>query len=187
MGREGASKPGTKRLICTTSESPPFTRDKGDFAAALRHARELLTLFARRGYRRASNWPRVCFENTFSSIKLSAVKTSAIDSAFERALSAEIAASELLRMRVLAATLAVLLVAEQLLFLFARDLVEQITQNPLPAWLPAQIIGPFLAYEIVALLVLHYRLARGSTFPTVARFANALIETSLPTVSLWGQ
>jgi len=37
----------------------------------------------------------------------------------------------------------------------------------------------------VALLVLHYRLARGSTFPTAARLANALIETSLPTVRLW--
>jgi hypothetical protein len=72
-------------------------------------------------------------------------------------------------------------------FLFARELVEQFTQKPLPVWLLAQIIGPFLAYEIIALLVLHYRLARGSTFPTGARFANALIETSLPTVSLWGQ
>jgi adenylate cyclase len=112
------------------------------------------------------------------------MKISAIDSAFERALSAEIAASELLRIRVLAITLAVLLVAEQLLFLFARDLVEQFTQKPLPAWLPAEIIGPFLAYEVVALLVLRYRLARGSTFPTAARFANALIETSLPTVIL---
>ena len=87
-------------------------------------------------------------------------------------------------MCVLAATLAVLLVAEQLLFLFARDLVEQFTQKPLPAWLPAEIIGPFLVYEIVALLVLRHRLARGSTFPTAARFANALIETSLPTVIL---
>jgi len=113
------------------------------------------------------------------------VKNSAIDSAFERALSAEIAASELLRIRVLAATLAVLLAADELLFLFARDLVEQITQNPLPAWLPARVIGPFLAYEIVALFVLHYRLSRGTTFPTAARFANALIETSLPTVALW--
>ena len=112
------------------------------------------------------------------------MKISAIDSAFECALSAEIAASELLRIRVLAITLAVLLVAEQLLFLFARDLVEQFTQKPLPAWLPAEIIGPFLAYEVVALLVLRYRLARGSTFPTAARFANALIETSLPTVIL---
>ena len=36
----------------------------------------------------------------------------------------------------------------------------------------------------MALLVLRYRLARGSTFPTAARFANALIETSLPTVIL---
>jgi hypothetical protein len=61
------------------------------------------------------------------------VKISTIDSAFERALSAEIAASELLRIRVLAVTLAVLVVAEQLLFLFARDLVEQFTQKPLPA------------------------------------------------------
>ena len=113
------------------------------------------------------------------------MKISAIDLAFERALSAEIAASELLRVRVLAITLVVLLVAEQLLFLFARDLVEQFTQKPLPTWLPAEIIGPFLAYEVVALLVLRYRLARGSTFPTAARFANALIETSLPTVILW--
>jgi hypothetical protein len=45
------------------------------------------------------------------------------------ARSAEIAASELLRVRVVAATLVVLLVAEQLLFLFARDLVEQFTQK----------------------------------------------------------
>jgi len=90
-----------------------------------------------------------------------------------------------MRVRVLATTLVVLLVAEQLLFLFARDLVEQFTQKPLPAWLPARIIGPFLAYEIMALLVLRYRLARGRTFPTAARFANALIETSLPTVILW--
>src|ERR1700747_1410032 len=92
----------------------------------------------------------------FHRLSLAAVKISAIDSAFERALSAEIAASELLRVRVVAVTLAVLLVAEQLLFLFARDLVEQFTQKPVPAWLPAEIIGPFLAYEIGALLVLRY-------------------------------
>jgi adenylate cyclase len=110
---------------------------------------------------------------------------SATDSAFERALSAEIAASELLRTPMVAATLAVLLVADQLLIRFARDLVEQFYQKPSPAWLPAQIIGPFLACEIVALLVLHHRLARGNTVPTAARFANALIETSLPTVGLW--
>ena len=111
----------------------------------------------------------------FARLSKASVSRSAIDSGFERALSAEIAASELLRVRVLAVTLAALLVADELLFLFGRDLVEQFTQKPLPAWLPAQVIGPFLAYEIVALLVLHYRLARGSTFPTAARLANVLI------------
>ena len=87
-------------------------------------------------------------------------------------------------MRVLATTLAVLLVGDEVLFLFARDLIEQLTQKPLPAWLPALIAGPFLAYEIVALLVLRHRITRGGVFPTLARFANALIETSLPTVGL---
>ena len=80
------------------------------------------------------------------------MKISAIESAFERTLSAEIVGSELLRVRVLAATLGALLVADELLFLFRRDLVEQFTQKPLPAWLPAQATGPFLAYEIVALV-----------------------------------
>ena len=60
----------------------------------------------------------------FLRLSLAPVKISAIDSAFERALSAEIAASELLRVRVLAVTLAVLLVADELLFLFGRDLVD---------------------------------------------------------------
>ena len=45
-----------------------------------------------------------------------------IPSAFDRALSAEIAASELIRVRVLAAALAVLLVVDELLLIFARDL-----------------------------------------------------------------
>ena len=58
-------------------------------------------------------------------------------------------------------------------------------QKPLPGWLPLRVIGPFLAYETVALLVLRYRLARGRSFPTLARYANALIETSLPTYILW--
>jgi adenylate cyclase len=110
---------------------------------------------------------------------------SAVDPAFERALTAEIAASELLRMRVIAATLAILLIVDQLLFLFARPALEQFIQRPLPVWLPARVIGPFLAYEAVALLVLRYRLVRAKAFPTAARFANAAIETSLPTVILW--
>ena len=108
-----------------------------------------------------------------------------VGSAFERALSAEILASEQMRMRVLAATLAVLLAADELLFLFARDTLEQFTHKPLPTWLPLRVIGPILAYETVALLLLRYWLAQGRSIPTIARFANATIETSFPTVMLW--
>jgi class 3 adenylate cyclase len=48
-----------------------------------------------------------------------------------------------------------------------------------------QVVGPFLAYETIALLVLRHRAARGKDIPTFARFLSALIETSLPTVLLW--
>jgi adenylate cyclase len=113
------------------------------------------------------------------------METAAVAPAFERALSTEIVASELIRMRVIAATLAILLIVDQLLFLFARETLEQFTGVPLPTWLPLQVIGPFLVYELVALLVLRYRRARGRGMPTAARFANATVETSLPTVILW--
>jgi len=104
---------------------------------------------------------------------------------FDRALSVEIAASEQIRMRVLAGTLAILFLGDQLLFLFARETLEQFAGRLLPTWLPLKVFGPFLAYEILALVVLRYRRGRGKSMPTAARFANAVIETSLPTVILW--
>jgi adenylate cyclase len=107
------------------------------------------------------------------------------DSAFECALSAEILASEQLRIRVLAAALALLLVLDQLLFLIAPDTLQQLMRKPIPTWLPLRAIGPFLAYEIIALLVLRYWISRGKDMPTAARFGNVLIETSLLTVILW--
>ena len=88
-------------------------------------------------------------------------------------------------MRVLAGTLAILLLGDQLLFLFARETLEQFAGRLLPTWLHLKVFGPFLAYEIVALVVLRYRRARGKSMPPAARFANAVIETSLPTVILW--
>jgi adenylate cyclase len=113
------------------------------------------------------------------------MKPPAADPAFERALSAEVLASEQMRIRVLAGTLALLLVLDQLLFLTARDMLDRFAREPLPTWLPARVIGPFLAYEIIGLSVLRYRRSRGKDMPTAARLANATIETSLPTVILW--
>ena len=119
-----------------------------------------------------------------SGLTSAPMEKSAVDPAYERALAAEIAVSELLRMRVIAVTLAVLLVADQALFLFARPAIEQFLQRPVPTWLPTWVIGFFLIYEVGATLFLRHRLARGKTFPRPARYFNALVETSLPTVIL---
>src|SRR5262245_1866553 len=108
------------------------------------------------------------------------------DPNFERALAAEIMASERMRVRVLAAVLAILFLIQQAIFLSPlRDTLQQFAHTPLPAWLPLAVIGPFAAYELMVIVILRYRAARGLDMPTPARFGNALIETSLPTVMLW--
>jgi adenylate cyclase len=103
----------------------------------------------------------------------------AADPAFERALAAEIIESEQIRVRVLTAVLGVVLVLDELLFTFGRDLLRQFLRVPVPVWQPLSVIGPFLAYEIVVLFALRNRISRGKDLPTLARFANVLIETSL--------
>jgi adenylate cyclase len=105
------------------------------------------------------------------------------DPAFERALATEILASEQMRIRVLAATLAFVLAAEELIILFAP--VQHLMREPVPIWLPLWVVGPFLAYEIVALVALRSRMSRRKDVPTAIRFGNAAIETSLPTVIIW--
>ena len=48
--------------------------------------------------------------------------------------------------------------------------------------MPLAGIGPFVVYEVVVLFVLRWRSANDKDFPLLGRFANALIETSLPSV-----
>ena len=113
------------------------------------------------------------------------MKPPAADPAFERALAGEILASERIRVRALAAVLVVLLILDELLFVFGQDFLRQFLRRPVPAWQPLSVIGPFLAYELAVLVALRYRASRGKDLPSLARFANVLIETSLPTVILW--
>jgi adenylate cyclase len=87
--------------------------------------------------------------------------------------------------RVLAATLAVVLALDLLALAAAPDVVERLARQPVAWYLPLFVLGPFLAYEIVVAFVLTYRRDRGLGMPVVARFANAAVETSLPTVILW--
>lgn len=86
-------------------------------------------------------------------------------------------------MRVIAAILIILLVADQLLF--ALDKLQSLFEKPLTWWLPLRVLGPFVAYEVAVLLAIRARAARGKDLPRFARIANVVVETSIPTVMLW--
>jgi len=105
-----------------------------------------------------------------------------IDQDFEAALSKEIAASEQLRVTVLAALLGVLLVVDQTVFLLRLDLLQQFSARPLHSWIPLAVIGPFALYETVVALAIRWRRRRDRPLPRIVRFLNAIVEMTLPTI-----
>jgi adenylate cyclase len=100
-------------------------------------------------------------------------------------LRREIMRSEQQRMRMVAVILAVLLAATTAGAYFLADLGRRLMQGGIPLWIPLAIMGPFILYEFGSLAVLRWRRARDLDFPLIARLANALIETSLPTVMVY--
>lgn len=107
------------------------------------------------------------------------------DPGFERALSQEVLASELVRVRVLAGSLAVLLILDLTVFTFFGDVIQAFALRPIPVWIPLALIGPFLLNEIVVAEIIRRQITRKATPPRTLRFVNAAIETSLPTAMLW--
>ena len=79
--------------------------------------------------------------------------------------------------QLLAAILAVILALILLAATFAPGFVRSIFQGQLPVRMPLAF-APFIAYELFAAALLTILLRRGRNFPVVARYANALIETS---------
>ena len=102
------------------------------------------------------------------------------------ALRREILRSELRRMRALAIILAVLLVATVTGSFVLIDLTQRLFKGGISPLLPLLAIGPFVAYEVLALWLIRLRMAQDRDFPRYGRFANALIETSLPSVIIYG-
>ncbi|UYN96165.1 MAG: adenylate/guanylate cyclase domain-containing protein [Enhydrobacter sp.] len=98
------------------------------------------------------------------------------------ALRREILRSEQQRMRVLAIMLGVLLATTMIFANFFPSLTGRLFRDGIEWWMPLAAIGPFFAYELVALALLRHRAAAGRDFPRPARFANALVETSMPGV-----
>lgn len=102
------------------------------------------------------------------------------DDTYSDALRREIMRSEQQRMRVIVIILAMVLAAVMIVLNFIPEIDERLFDKKVPGWVPLAGIGPYLLYELATLSILRWRSAKGKDFPRIARFGNALIETSLP-------
>jgi len=102
---------------------------------------------------------------------------------FEQALARETLASEQLRVTIIAVILSFLLVIYATLsFSPAHTLLDQLFHGKLPWVTVLSLIVPALAYELLARAVFGYFLKANREPPLPARYANALLETSFPTL-----
>jgi adenylate cyclase len=99
-----------------------------------------------------------------------------------RALDREILANEKLRMRVIAALLGVFLVLFVVMLLFFDESMARVSGGTFSIWYPVSIVLPFLAYELLAIGALSRFEAAGRALLRPLRFANAVLEITLPTV-----
>jgi adenylate cyclase len=107
------------------------------------------------------------------------------DTTFRRLLDHEILVSERRRVLGLAAMLAIILALILLLVTSAPGFVRSIYHGRIPVRIALTAFPPFIAYELFAAALLTILLRRGRNFPVFGRYANALIETSFPTLLLY--
>lgn len=107
------------------------------------------------------------------------------DAAFHELLNREVLRSERQRVLRLAGMLTVILIVIFLLLAFAPGLVGSIFHGRIPSRMPLIVFPPFIAYELAVAAFLTFLARRGRPFPTFGRYANALIETSFPTVGVY--
>lgn len=107
---------------------------------------------------------------------------SSTEAAFARALSREIVASEILRAKVLAVTLSVLVAVVMTAFAIWHDAIQKFVTRPVDWWVQITFTGPFILYECFVVFILSSFARRGMHPPWIARYANAAIEVSLPSV-----
>src|SRR3977135_2545996 len=100
-------------------------------------------------------------------------------------LRREIMRSEIQRVRMLAIVLSVLLAVTLIAANFFPEFPRRMFRGGIAGWEPLAAIGPFVLYEWEVMFVLRWRAAQDTDFPRIGRFANALIETSLPSAVIF--
>jgi len=104
---------------------------------------------------------------------------------YAHALRREILRSEQKRMRAVAIVLVCTLCVTSVAVTLMPDLRQRMFPEGIAWWMPLAGIGPFILFELIALTVLRLRIAADKDFPQPARFANALVETSMPGVIIF--
>lgn len=108
-----------------------------------------------------------------------------IDPAFEQAFAREMLASEVRRVTILAALLAGILGFIYLAaFVFFRDAVARLNAPPGSVLIGTAAFCAAILYELVIRYVFLGFLKRGTQPPAPARYINAFVETSIPTVMI---
>ncbi|MGA2795873.1 MAG: adenylate/guanylate cyclase domain-containing protein [Roseiarcus sp.] len=107
------------------------------------------------------------------------------DTTFQALLNREVLRSERRRVLSLTGMLTVILTVIYLLLGFAPGLVGSIFHGRIPSRAPLTIFPPFIAYELAVAAFVTFLARRGRSFPTVGRYANALVETSFPTLGIY--
>jgi adenylate cyclase len=107
------------------------------------------------------------------------------DATFRRLLNREILLSERRRMLGLAAMQAFILALILLAAMFAPDFARSIYHSRIPVRAAAAAFSAFIGYELFAASLVTFLLRRDWKYPVFGRYANALIETSFPTLLLY--
>src|SRR5882724_1873644 len=103
---------------------------------------------------------------------------------FQRALMQEVMTTELLRIKALIATTAVLGVILGTVYLFASEAVSRVWHGNLKPEYLYSIIVPFILFELWVHSQITGHMRQGRDLPVIRRYIGALIETSMPTIAL---
>jgi adenylate cyclase len=106
---------------------------------------------------------------------------------FRHALMQEVLRAELLRIKAILVTLAVLLTALTGIFVISPASIEHIWHNRFPLVPLCAAFLLFAVFELSVMRLLGQRLAQGRDAPYARRYLGASIEASLPTVALYLQ
>jgi len=115
---------------------------------------------------------------------LPAAPASSPSAAFDRALEREIMQTERQRIVVLIVTVMAFLGLITLAFIFLPDAVDRMFHGRMQWWLPYATVLPVVAFELLALRVIKWRMDTGRGTAPIARYVSAFVETSLPSIAL---